>query len=288
LLSFSANAAVGEAEIELGFESTPGLTSRDYFQSYIPPESGVVHVGRRIDVTTTVALLDAIHVNPESERVLRAINQYRLSLGSWRLGNESLSLAHLWMALEVITKSVVRTECAKYGCKSEAALAEKFEVQIKELDSYVRKNLILKGDDECYKKGKQASDGFEHGFLGFDVIRGHAKDIRHRMAVYIRYAIFELLESSENNLETIKLSPFDKPMGHWPLAKYLRGKLVGESDVLARKGSAYPFVKWNPEISSCATNENGELIYQFTESFSSELADGISFQPGSFEVWKPD
>lgn len=288
LLAFSANAAVEEAEIEIAFESTPGAISRDYFQSYIAPESGVVHVGRRIDINATVALLDSVNKNSESERILRAINQYRLSLSSWRMGNESLSLSHLWMALEAITKAVLRTELVKHCCESEAKLAEKYGVEIKELDSYVRKELILKGDAECYKKGKKASDGFEHGFLGFEIIRDYAKDIRHRMADYIRLAIFDLLAPLDKQLEVILRTPFDKPMGHWPVVKYLRGKLVGESDVLAKNGNAYPFMKWNPVISACSPEDNGKVTYQFSESISPELADGIGFQATSFEAWQPD
>src|SRR5687768_17255593 len=38
VLGLSANAAIGEPEIELGFDNTAGITERDYFQSYIPSE----------------------------------------------------------------------------------------------------------------------------------------------------------------------------------------------------------------------------------------------------------
>ena len=37
LLSLSANAAMGDPEIELGFDCSPEVSERDYFQNYVPP-----------------------------------------------------------------------------------------------------------------------------------------------------------------------------------------------------------------------------------------------------------
>jgi hypothetical protein len=106
VLGLSANAAIGEPEIELGFENTAGITERSYFQSYIPPERDNLYAARSIDVSATVALLRALGAHPDSERLLRGANQYRIALQSWRLGRETLSLAHLWMAVEALTKAL--------------------------------------------------------------------------------------------------------------------------------------------------------------------------------------
>jgi hypothetical protein len=91
ILSLSANASIGEPDIELGFDNTTGTAERDYFQSYIPPERDIPHPGRGIDVPATSALLQAIGAHRHSERLLRGANQYRLALQSWRLGKETLS-----------------------------------------------------------------------------------------------------------------------------------------------------------------------------------------------------
>ncbi len=285
IMSLSANAAIGEPEVEIGYENTLGITEREYFQSYVSPERDVLYVGRRIKVEATVALLKALDTHPERERLLRGANQYGLALETWRLGRESLSLAHLWMALEAITKAKLRVVCAARSV-TEAKLADDLGVDRTELDGTIRKAFLLKGDEECYKKGKEASDGFEHGFTRYDKIREHSKEIRHRMAHYVRTAILELCGIEEEIFRLLTSDPFDQPLGHWPVVKYLRGKLLGEGDELAAKGNSYPFVRWKPGIKPTKMEESGKLHITFEETFTPEVADGIKFQPLSYELWQ--
>ncbi len=285
ILSLSANAAVGEPEIELGFDHTPGAIERDYFQCYLPPETEILHAVRRVKVGPTVAVLKAVITHPHAERLMRGVNQYRLALDSWRLGRESLALAHLWMALEAITKTKLKAMCESRKI-TETELASSLGITRTELDSVIRKDFLLHGDIECYKKGKQASDGFEHGFLEYDKMREHSKEIRHRMASYLRSALFELCNLAADVIEVLTTDPYDKPLGHWPLVKYLRGKLVGEGDELSTPGSAYPFMRWTPSIKSAGFKADGRFDVTLTETLTAELAEGIKFRPVSHEVWK--
>jgi hypothetical protein len=287
VLVLSANAAIGEPEIELGFDNTAGITERDYFQSYIPPERDIPHTARSIDVSATVELLRAIDAHPDSERLLRGANQYRIALQSWRLGREAFSLAHLWMAVEAITKAKVRAECEAHKVTDQADLAEKFGVELKQLDGVVRRDLLLQGDDEVYSKARQASDGFEHGFLNYGEISKLAQDVRHRMAGYVRAAILEICRLEEAVFDRLMSDPFNKPLGHWPIVKYLRGRLVGTGEGLASSGNEYPFMKWKPKIKT-ANWEGGKLNIEIEDNLTAEIAQGIRFQPGSMEAWQAD
>ncbi|GAG03289.1 unnamed protein product, partial [marine sediment metagenome] len=138
VLALCANAAVGEPEVELGFENTPEITERDYFQCYVPSETDIIHICRHIKVDQTVSVIRALAKHSESERLRRGINQYRLALDSWRLGRETLALTHLWMALEAITKVKIRMECSARGLSSQKELADSLDVQLKQLDATVR------------------------------------------------------------------------------------------------------------------------------------------------------
>ncbi|MDB5825665.1 MAG: hypothetical protein JWR21_4369 [Herminiimonas sp.] len=288
ILSVATNAAVGDSEIELGFETTQGLNERDYFQSYVAPESHVARLARHLNVSATLELITAISENPESERLFRAADQYRLALDSWKLGGETISLAHLWMAVEALTTVALKRESQKRSCLSSAELAEQLGVDLKKLDATVRKKLLLQGDDECYRKAKDASDGLEHGYLSFDKIRGHASEIRHRMATYVRNAILDLSCVKKSTFDTLMAEPFNDPIGHWPIAKYLRGQLIGTSNELAAAGNAYPFIRWKPTIKSCKPEASGKLNFELTDSLTPELASGVSFRLKSLEAWKPD
>jgi hypothetical protein len=286
ILSLCANAAIGEPEIEIGFDNSKGVSERDYFQCYVSPEKNEIYIGRHIDIESTVSFLGSISRHPDSERLRRAANQYRLALDHWRLGRETMSLAHLWMALEALTKAKIRQECSLRNISDQNELAKNFGIDLRNLDSYVRRDILLKGDAECYRKAKKASDGFEHGFLGYDKIVMLSRDIRSLMAAYIRTAIFEMCELEKEVYRILTKDPFDKPIGYWPVVKYLRGKLTGEGEQLARNGNAYPFMKWKPIIKSTSIDEGGKFNITMTDSFTAELAEGIKFQPSSYEAWQ--
>jgi hypothetical protein len=263
------------------------VDERDYFQSYVPPESGVFHFARQIRVDATAALLGAIARHPRGERLRRAASQYGVALDSWRLGRETLSLAHLWMALEALTKVKVEAERAARGLASREELAEVLGVPPRDLEPTVRRTLLLNGDAECYTKAKKASDGFEHGFLDFRDIHPLAQDVRHRMAEYVRGAIFELCVLDDAVTEILTKEPFDKPLGYWPPARYVWGRLRGSNPQLAVEGKAYPFLLWEPRVEECRVGEDGKIHVRFSETYTPELGEGISFEDGRHEVWEP-
>jgi hypothetical protein len=287
-LSLSANAAIGLPDIEIGFDNTPGVAERDYFQNYIPEERNVLNTGRFVNILASKSLFSAIDTNPESERLGRASAQYRLALNHWRLGQESLVISHFWMVLEALTKSKIRKECKLRGLDDQKQLADNLSIEISKLDSHIRKEFLLNGDSECYSKAKKASDGVEHGFLDYRKIRNLSQDIRHRMASHIRKSIFELCDLDDDSYKTLTAEPFEKPLGHWPVVKYLRGKLVGGKNQLAAKGNMYPFMNWTTKVKDISMKANGEVDMTFTDTLKPQFGDGIKFQPSSHEVWKPD
>jgi hypothetical protein len=292
LLSLSTNAAIGDPEVEVAFDSTPGASEREYFQSYVAPESWHICTARLIHVDATAALVSAVARNPDGEQLRRAANQYRLALDSWRLGRETLSLAHLWMALEALTPAKIFAERQARGMCPKEDLADALGVAREKgwkgrLCAVVRKDLLLNGDAECYRKSKDASDGLEHGYRAYEEIAELSRDVRHRMAGYVRTAILTLSGLAGGALEVLTKDPFDKPLGHWPLAKYVRGRLVGSKSELGAEGNAYPFLRWKTKIKECGVGEDGALHMKLDEELTPELAEGISFEGGSWEVWKP-
>jgi hypothetical protein len=291
ILTLSANAAIGDLDVELGFDNTADITERDYFQNYIPLERDIPHPGRIMDVPATVALLKAFGAHPYSERLLRGANQYSIALQSWRLGQETLSLAHLWMATEAITKVRVRDECEARGVtEPDLAVAlgiEREQYRGDRLEQAVRRDLLLKGDSEAYSKAREASDGFEHGYMNYSKIRELSRDVRHRMARYVRTAILEMCGLDNPIFNKLKNDPFDKPLGHWPIIRYLQGKLVGSGEVLAAPGNTYPFIKWNSSFKS-AKWEGGKYNIEISENLIPQLAEGIRFQGRSIEAWQAE
>jgi len=287
ILTLATNAAIAQPEIELGYESTLGISEREYFQSYVAPEAGIVCLGRRIDVKSVPVLMTALIQHADQERLSRAVSQYSIALSAWRLGNESLSVEHLWMAAEALTEVVVKSQMEKYGFKDKEDLAKQMRVDKDDLNSAIRKNVILKGDIDCYKKAKSASDGLEHGYLEYDIMRDKSKDVIHKLAKYIRSGIFDEIDIPTDTRSILEAAPYDAPIGNWPLVKYLRGDLLGEASSLAKKGNEYPFIRWNPQVKSGKWTDSNETSFEICDNFTPELAEGIAFRVKSVEVWKP-
>lgn len=286
VLSVVFNAAIHEADVEIGFESTPGAKEREYFQAYLSPERTIGHVWRLGRHELALSVIDVMFRHVDAERLLRAANQYRLALESWKLGRESLSTAHLWMAIEALTKVQMRQAMAELGVATTVELAQKLGVELKQLDATLRRDRILNGNVDCYKKAKEASDGFEHGYLGYEAIRENAESVRHELAKHVRASIFRLANVACATIDELTRGPYDKPVGYWPLAKYVRGTLLGTSEQLAAPGNNYPFIKWNPVVTACSVSD-GNINITTKETFTAELGEGIGYNQRSYEVWQP-
>lgn len=286
VLVISANAAIRDIEVELAFDSTPSVEEREYFQSFMPPERGIPHPGRPISTESTIAILQAIHTSTRKERLVRAMNQYALALATWRLGHETLTVAHLWMALEALTPLVIERECVKRGLAGRPELGAALGLPLSQLDATARRDWLLMGDSECYKEAKDASDGFEHGYRGFGEMRAASAKHRRRIASLVRAAIFDLAGVPAEHQTRLLAAPYDQPLGHWPLAKYLWGTLMGKGDDLAAADAAYPFIRWKPEVADWSTTAAPAIRMQ--DTFTPELGPGIGFRPDRVEVWQPD
>jgi hypothetical protein len=296
IISFSTNAAIGDLEPQLVFNNTHGLNARDFLQSMIPDEPPIIHVGRKVNSEVTLGLIDAIEIHSEKNRICRAISQYSLALNHWRWGHETLATAHLYIGMETLTKAVIRSKLAASGISKEefardlaidpSSFGQRNSLS-KAIEVAVRKRLLFQGDDQCYKDAKAASDGFEHGFMPFDEIRNRARTVRNKTATCLRKAILDLVVIEEKHRDILLATPYNVPLGNWPVVKYIRGQLLGDSDDLAAKTKEYPIMLWRSTIKSIDFSKSGEYDIKFDETLTACLGNGISFQPKSFEVWRP-
>ena len=192
------------------------------------------------------------------------------------------------MAVEALTKVRVRVEMERRKHKEPAELAKELGVEIKKLDSTIRRDFIFRGDSDCYSMALDASDGFEHGFSAVDKLRHLTSSVRDKTAEYVRREILDLSDTPQDVTKRLLTSPFNEPQGPGVLAKYCFGKLIGAGESLAKHGNEYPILQWKQTINSVSTNDQKNMRdYNVTDSITPHLADGISFKPERHEVWKP-
>ncbi len=294
-LSFCANGAIDLIEFELGYESTPNTKTRNFLQNLLPDEQHLVHNYRIIDIEPTRAFLEEIITNDESDRLFRAITQYSRALDHWRTGHDTFCLAHLWMAIEALTNAKIRKEVSIRGLNNEEELAREFNIDTESMDAHkwnnklngkVRKELLLQGDKDCHRKAKKASDGFEHGFLHFHEVASLATDTRKKMAKYVREAILEFVKIEDKYEERLLSDVLSKPVGYWPYATYLKGKLQNAEKNIAKDGNEHPFIEWDYEIKDFKIKEESTVKFRPTFSLTARIGEGVRFKQEKLEVWK--
>lgn len=285
-MAVACNAAIQDPELEIAFDSTEGSSQREFFQAYVRPESNYISDARLAHPEAIALVTTAIATNEYRDQLLRASDQYRIALDSWAVGRESLTLAHLWMSVEALTVPQRDELKRTHQVQSNQDLALKLGVNIKELDGAIRRQYLLSGDTDCYRKAREASDGLEHGFLGFDVIRSNAAEVRERLAMYVRAAIFRLAMVRQSAVATLTAPPYDQPLGIWPLVKFITGTLEGGSPTLAKAGNAYPVVIWQHMLKSVEFDSDGKMHAQLQDRIQPELAEGLTLKLGTLQVWK--
>lgn len=287
IMSVAGNAAIQDPQLEIAFEATEGIEKREFLQAYVRPESQHVSNARFAQPDAIARLTEAIVASPYRDELLRASDQYRMALDSWAIGGESLTLSHLWMAVEALTLPQRNELMKTQQVTTNAALASKLGLKnIKELDGHIRKQYLLAGDAECYTKAKSASDGFEHGYMPFSEVRSHAMEVRERLAHHARAAIFHLAHVSGDLVAALTRAPYEKPLGTWPLVKFITGTLEGKSSELAKPGNAYPVIIWQHEIKSVAFDPEGKMQVQFRDRMRAELGSGITLRPRNLQLWQ--
>ena len=256
MISFVSNVQVGPIEVHLAYDCDADSADRKFLEVFLPDERGAVSEGRFLRQHLLAAACPAfLGLAIDSARVGRALRQYELALRQWYVGGEWLALSHLWMAVEALTKAVIRKRVADQGI-SEEQYAQSFQLVTDDpqrprwaqlLGERVREQVIFDGDSETYKAAKAASDGLEHGFLELDKVAAQALKSADRTFHHVRRTVIELLllpAEVADELMTIK------PMDVQSQRKILRGRLLGAAADPAEAGEMYPVLEWRSSIAA--------------------------------------
>ncbi|MCH7928853.1 MAG: hypothetical protein IID03_12875, partial [Candidatus Dadabacteria bacterium] len=155
--SFCVNAPIGDLEPEIAYDNTPKLKKREYFQQFLADERIRPYAGRLIDIKSTEKVLSSLMNHKHSERIHRALVHYTLAIKHWKYGQDTFSLAHIYMGIEALTPVALRKYLQDNNLTKDA-LISKWKIDKKQIDPEVRRRLLFKGDDICYKDSKAASD----------------------------------------------------------------------------------------------------------------------------------
>jgi hypothetical protein len=288
VLAFTANVQTGIPEVHLAYDSTPGHSEREFLEVFLPDERGIPREGRSVKASEFNNVLTRVLSSSESERLSRGLQQYELALRHWYLGGEWLALAHLYMAVEALTKSTLRKHCADTNL-DEAGVARLHGIDPDDfnrprwrpaLDSWVRRELIFRGDEITYNAARSASDGLEHGFMELNEIHRRALESTEQTFGYVRRTVLQLLELAEEDHRDLTGRP---PRDVGSLRKMVRGHFVDAREELAPPGEEHPYLEWTSSVKTLTRTEN-RFKMTFDEKFTVRCAPGVSFRGQSFEA----
>ena len=92
IISFCVNAVVEPPALHVVFNSTAGLSRREFMEVFVPDETGLPRIGRWIDMESAFAFGQAAFASPEAPRLFRALAQYQAALKYWNTGSRVLVL----------------------------------------------------------------------------------------------------------------------------------------------------------------------------------------------------
>jgi hypothetical protein len=293
IIGVVANAYMGNVEAHIAFEVTDAVDEREYFQAFLPERPITVVPGRLIDVGAVRSLLGAMVANlePERDRLMRAIAQYQLALQNWTLGSEVLAVASLFMAVENLKTAALRKHLRDRGVDDAKLAAEwgyKKDGTMKMapyLDEQARIRLVFHGDADCHREAKWVSDQFEHGLKNFGLLRPRACAALAKTAEHVRDSIIDVSGVVAEAAATLRGNAYSQPRGPLKLVKYLYGKLKGDPKNFAAPGQAYPSFAWKSGLGKVTVDKAGRYGFAPQESMTARFGKGVTFTPTKFEVW---
>lgn len=291
IISFCANAAVEPPALHMVFNSTAGLSRREFMEAFLPDESGHPRPGRWIDASSLFAFCQAAFASPEAPRLFRALAQYQAALRYWNAGARTLVLVHLHVACEVLTKAVLRVHQARPG------LTEQEHAHLLGVDTtrpnwrmmtgnFARREYIFEGDKVIYDAARNASDAFEHGMADLGNVRQAADSVTRELFDLVRSAVLLVAPSLDLAISDALMSK--GPVDVSPLYKQVTGYIVSDrpSDPLnlGPAGELFPALRWSSRINACRL-EDDRLIFEPVETFTVQFAPGLKFETRDFAIY---
>jgi hypothetical protein len=291
IISFCGNAAVEPPALHVAFNSTEGLSRREFLEAFLPDETGHPRPGRWIDVDGMLAFGQAAYASSEAPRLFRALAQYQAALRYWNTGSRVLVLAHLYIACEVLTKAVQRLHQARLG------LTERRHAQLLGVDitqgnwkviagAFARREYIFEGDKFVYDAARSASDQFEHGTADLGNVRQAADSVTQELFDLVRSAVLSLMPELPSAISDAIMAK--GPVDVSPLYKQMTGYIISDqpSDPgnLGIAGELFPALKWRSDIRACRL-DGDNLTFDPVETITVQFAEGLRFEGGGYAIY---
>jgi hypothetical protein len=187
--------------------------------------------GRRFDLDATLALMTAVGQHQQTDLLHRAIEFYRRALGHWVPEERLLAGEFLFIAAETLSRFLIESRAHAAGM-TRKNLARAKGLDPKALRARYLLDDVFAGDQAALDAMREASDGFEHGYMAADHVRGLVESALERSMSLVRRALIAASGLDAATSERLLDSKYDEPRGLVPAIHFLNG-VVRASDPTA-------------------------------------------------------
>jgi hypothetical protein len=268
LIALAANAAVADP-LPVATHGIDLSEPQPLIYYYTPPASAWFPPGKRlIDLDATAALMAAVGHHPEGSLLHRAMESYRRALGYWIPETQLFAGEFLYIAAETLSRFLAESRAAQRGMSPKnLARLEKTSGEQALRQRYLRDE-IFSGDVAAFEAMQEASNGFEHGYMSVDDVRGLLGPVLGRSMGHVRRALISSTGMDDTAAKRLLDETFSKPRGLVPAVKMVRGQLSRRdpSQPAEPMGGAAVELEWHPSPLTATKSPDGNLELSFTDT----------------------
>jgi hypothetical protein len=228
-------------------------------EDWFPPGKGL------IDLEPTLALITAVGQHPQTDLLQRAIESYRRAAGHWFPEQHLLAGEFLFIAAETLSRFLIESRAAAQGITPKNLVKlSGFQDESKLRNSYL-KDEVFGGDQEAFDGLHAASNGFEHGYMTLDGVRGLMAPVLERSFGYIRRALISATGVDDESARRLLAERYAETRALVPAIFYVQGELSREDPALPPPvmGGAPIELEWKISGPDAVTQPDGEVNITF-------------------------
>jgi hypothetical protein len=225
IIAVATNAAIADplAVAAHGLD----LSTPQRFVMYHPPESTEWFPpgGRRIDADATLALMRAVGTHPRTDLLHRSFETYRRALTHWVPEEHLLAGEFLYISAETLSRFLIESRAASKGITPKNLVRLEGAAKEAELRRGYLRDGIFGGDGPALLAMEAASNGFEHGYMSVDQVRGLLDSALSRSMGLVRRALIEASGVEVAMRKRLLDRKYEEPRGLVPVIRFAEGHL---------------------------------------------------------------
>lgn len=298
IVALAANAAIADPFPIGAFGIDLSLGPQEFMWYAVPHARTFFPPGvRKIDGDATLALMAAIGSHSHTGILQRAVESYRRALDNWVPERMLMAGEFLYIAAETLSRFFIEARAADRAItpKNLARLEGK-SVPDALREMYLVEE-IFAGDAEALAAMRDASDGFEHGYMDINAVRDLIEAKLSRSMTLVRKSLVRACGVGASVEPALLAHDYDEPRGLVPPIFMVRGDLtlidasmpppadagaleldfpLPEPTAIEKGSDEPPELKFDPAITALSLPDNVEVNVRGTGLRAAHVKDFTS------------